>query len=451
VKFGKKEIEFLKGQKGRTGKKIFSNEFLKWLKQNGDFRGISLRAIPEGRVVHANVPLAVIRGPLAMAQILESSLLNHLNYQTLIATKSARVREAGLRGMTIEFGMRRAQGAGANEGARAALIGGADYTSNTGASYMLGFPPKGTHAHSMVQAFMTMGKGELGAFKAYADVYPDDCLLLVDTVDTLKSGVPNAIKVFKDLKKKGHRPFGIRLDSGDLAFLSIQSAKMLNKAGFADTSIVLSNQLDELVIWQIISQIKKEAGRYGVDADKLIKRLVYGVGTNLITSSGKPALDGVYKLSAFKKSRRWLPAIKVSESVSKIVNPGNKIVWRIYDDRNEAVADLIGLEGETPGMKKQITLCHPADSRICRKLNKKNISKIEPLLVRILDEGRLVYDFPNMEKIRKIRDYDIERLDEGVKRLVNPHIYHVSLTETLSSLKKDLVEKAKQGDFSDIP
>jgi nicotinate phosphoribosyltransferase len=261
ARFRPGDIEYLRGQIGRAGVPVFVDDFLAWLQRNGTFGGITMRAIPEGRVVHPNVPLTVVQGPLAMAQILETPLLNHLNYQTLIATKAARIHESGRRRLLLEFGLRRGHGKGANAGARAALIGGADFTSNVGVSHVLGYPPKGTHAHSMVQLFMSLGMTELDAFRAYADVYPDDCLLLVDTIDTLESGVPNAIHVFEELRRRGHKPLGIRLDSGDLAYLSIQSAKMLNDAGFPDTSIVLSNNLDELVILQIITQISEEAPR----------------------------------------------------------------------------------------------------------------------------------------------------------------------------------------------
>ncbi len=275
ARFREEDIQYLRSQKGQTGERIFTDDFLAWLASNGNFDGLTLRAIPEGRVIHPNVPLAVVQGPLAMAQILETSLLNHLNYQTLIATKAARIRLGGRRRPLLEFGLRRGPEKGANAGARAALIGGADFTSNVGISQVLGYPPKGTHAHSMVQVFMALGQSELDAFRAYADVYPDDCLLLVDTVNTLESGIPNAITVFEELRRKGHKPVGIRLDSGDLAYLSIRAAKMLNEAGFPDVSIVLSNQLDELVLWQILTQLEQEAGKYGVDPDKLINRLVY--------------------------------------------------------------------------------------------------------------------------------------------------------------------------------
>lgn len=442
--FRDEDIAYLRNQKGQTGERIFDDDFLEYLGDHGNFDGINLLAIPEGRVVHPNTPLTVVQGPLAMAQILESSLLNHLNYQTLIATKACRIREAGRGQLLLEFGMRRAQAIGANAGARAALIGGADFSSNCGISYALGYSPKGTHAHSMVQAFMALGEGELGAFQAYADVYPDDCLLLVDTIDTLKSGIPNAIKVFEDLKKKGHKPVGIRLDSGDLAYLSIQAAKMLNDAGFPDTKIVLSNQLDELVIWQIITQIKEEAPRCDVDPDNLISRLVYGVGTRLITSKGDPALDGVYKLVALEDSGDWIPAIKISESREKIINPGNKRLWRIYDQRGKATADLICLNEENPKEMDEIKLRHPTEHTKKRTLRKENITQIEPVLEEILKDGELVYELPSIEDMREKREKDTERLDSGVKRFMNPHIYHVSLSEKLWNLKEKLIESAKE-------
>jgi nicotinate phosphoribosyltransferase len=443
ARFSGKEIELLRGQKGNSGEPVFAKDFLTWLVKNGNFEGISIRAIPEGRVVHANVPLAQIQGPFAMTQILESSFLNHLNYQTLIATKASRIRRAGCRNLTVEFGMRRGQGKGSNEGARAALIGGADFTSNTGASYALGLPPKGTHAHSMVQAFMALGEGELGAFKAYGDVYPDDCLLLVDTVDTLRSGIPNAIKVFEQLRAKGHKPLGIRLDSGDLAYLSVKAAKMLNDAGFDEAKIFLSNQLDELVIWQIIEQIRNEAPRQGLDADGVVGRLAYGVGTRMIVSEGKPALDGVYKLTAVNDRGRWLPAIKVSENLEKTINPGSKNVWRLYDKRSKATADLLALEDEDIAGWQSLSLNHPTDASAKREVDKEQLSELESLLVNIVEEGKLKYAFPSLEQLRQIRDADLDKLDPGVKRLINPHVYHVSLTEKLWNLKQQQIRSWK--------
>lgn len=446
ARFRDMDITHLENQTGRSGKRLFNKDFLDWLAKHCTFEGISIRSVPEGRVIHPGCPLNIVRGPLAVAQILETPLLNYLNYQILIATKSARIHEAARGRPVIEFGMRRAQEKGAIAGARAALIGGADFTSNTGVSCALGFPPKGTHAHSMVQVFIAMGEDEIGAFRAYAELYPDDCLLLVDTVDTLESGVPNAIKVFEELRRKGHTPFGIRLDSGDLAYLSIQAAKMLNEAGFADTAIVLSNQLDEIVIWQIISQIEAEASKYGLDPNDLINRLIFGVGTRLITSHGYPALDGVYKMTALNNNGKWVPAIKLSESVKKIINPGPKQVWRIYDRRSRATADLISTEDETPKEMTSLTFHHPSEDGVSRTLHQDEISEIEPLLIQVLKDGDLVCTLPAIEDIRRSRIADIDRLDTGVKRLISPHRYHVSLSERIWNLKQEMVALMKKHD-----
>jgi len=442
ARFRTEEIDYLRTIKSKNGSQLFDSDFLSWLGKHGEFGSLSLRAIPEGRVVHPNTPLTVVQGPILMAQILETALLNHLNYQTLIATKAARMRETGRGQIMMEFGLRRGHDRGANAGTRAALIGGADYSSNVGVSAILGYPPKGTHAHSMVQLFIALGMSEYDAFRAYADVYPDDCLLLVDTIDTLESGVPNAIKVFEELRRKGHKPQGIRLDSGDLAYLSIRAAKMLNEAGFPDVSIVLSNNLDELVIWQIITQVVEEAPRYGVDPEKLINRYVYGVGTRLITSWGEPALGGVYKLVAVCDNGVWKPAMKISESISKTPNPGNKRVWRVYDQRGSATADLIGLQDEDPLSVETITLRHPTDHTKYRVIQKQDISKVEPLHVDVLIEGKLVYDLPSIEEIRRQRVADVEKLDAGVRRIMYPHIYHVSLTQQLWDLKQELIHNA---------
>jgi len=449
VRFGPEEIELLRSQRGQAGQPLFADDFLQWLGREGTFEGLSLRAIPEGRVVHPDVPLTVVQGPLAMAQILESPLLNHLNYQSLIATKAARIRQAGRGQLLLEFGMRRGPAQGANAGARAALIGGADFSSNAGMSHVLGFSPKGTHAHSMVQAFMALGQGELGAFRAYAEVYPDDCLLLVDTMDTLDSGIPNAIKVFEELKRKGHEPLGIRLDSGDLAHLSVQAARMLSQAGFPKAQIVLSNQLDEFTLWQILSQIGQEAPQYGLEPDDVIERLVYGVGTRLITSEGCPALDGVYKLVGVQARGEWIPAIKVSETPAKVPNPGDKRAWRIYDRRGKATADLLGTAEEDPRRMKPLRLQHPSEQETYRILDPKEISHIEALFCDILRDGRQVYDFPSIEQIRELRRKDLDRLDTGVRRLLNPHLYHVSLTGRLWDLKQDLIRSAQEGAASE--
>jgi len=441
--FCDEDIAYLRGQRGSQGGQLFADDFLQWLRRYGDFRGINLQAIPEGRVVHPNVPLTVVQGPMAMAQILETSLLNHLNYQTLIATKASRIHDSGRGRLVLEFGLRRAQGVGANAGARAALIGGADYTSNVGISAVLGLPPKGTHAHSMVQIFMALGMGELDAFQAYADLYPDDCLLLVDTVDTLASGVPNAIRVFERLRRKGHKPVGVRLDSGDLAYLAIQTAKLLNDAGFPETSIVLSSDLDELVIWQIVTQIQEEAPRYGLDPEGTISRLVYGVGTRLITSWGQPALGGVYKLVAVRDNGQWRPAIKISDTPAKTPSPGHKRVWRLYDVRGNATADLLSLDDEDPRQMDEVLLRHPTDQTKYRTLHRDEISAVEELLMPVLVEGRLVHELPSIAEARQRRDADLARLDPGVRRLLNPHIYHVSLTQRLWEMKHALIAAAK--------
>jgi nicotinate phosphoribosyltransferase len=440
--FGEEEINYLRSQKSSNGKQLFGDDFLSWLKNDFSSKAINLYAIAEGRVVHPNVPIHVIEGPLAVGQIIETGLLNTINYQILIATKAARIKQSSRGQMLMEFGLRRAQGLGAIQGARAALIGGADFSSNVGASRILGFQPKGTHAHSMVQVFMGMGEGELASFQAYADVYPDDCLLLVDTIDTLESGVPNAIKVFENLKRQGHQPVGIRLDSGDLAYLSIHAAKMLNKAGFPEVSIVLSNDLDELVIWQIITQIQEEAQRYGVDPDALIKRLAFGVGTSLITSTGDAALDGVYKLVAIHKDNRWIPTLKISENVAKTLNPGNKRVWRIYDARGKATADLISLHDEDIEHGSPIELRHPTMASKRRTMSQAEIDHVEPLLIPVIKDGKVVAEQPDIPEMREIRDRDIENLDPGVRRLMNPHIYHVSISQKLWDLKQSLIKKA---------
>ncbi len=437
------DLAVLRGMTGRTGARLFGDDFLAWLKQNGTFESLTLRAIPEGRVVHPGVPLTVVEGPLIMAQILETALLAQLNYQTLIATKAARVKESARGGTVLEFGVRRAQDRGANAGTRAALIGGADFTSNTGVSHVLGFPAKGTHAHSMVQAFVALGLGELAAFRAYADLYPDECLLLVDTIDTLNSGVPNAITVFEELRRKGHEPVGIRLDSGDLAYLSIQAARQLDDAGFPEVGITLSSNLDELVIWQILTQITQEAPAYGLEPERLIRRLTYGVGTRLITSAGDTALGGVYKLVSIANGEGWRPAIKLSDSRDKVPNPGGKRAYRVYDALGNATADLITTAGETPRAGAALTLHHPSDPARNRFMKAREVTRVEPLLETVLDEGRLVYDLPDIPAMRELRRRDVAALNSGVRRLVNPHIYHVSLSERLWDLKRDLIRQVQ--------
>lgn len=446
VRFGTDEISALRGVRGGSGAQVFDEPFLDWLGEVGGFSEVSMWAVPEGRVIHPNTPVTTVQAPLAIAQMLETPLLNHLNYPTLIATKSSRVAEAASGGAVMEFGVRRGPAEGANAGTRAALIGGAGSSSNVGISLDLGLMPAGTHAHSMVQAFIATAGGELDAFRAYAEVYPDDCLLLVDTIDTLESGLPNAITVFSELRANGHDPVGIRLDSGDLAYLAVRSAKMLDDAGFSDAAIVLSSSLDEITIWQIRNQIVAEAARWDVDADRVLGRLLYGVGSKLISSQGDPTLDGVYKLVAVEDAAgTWTPALKVSDSPEKVIDPGRKMLWRVYDERGTATADLMTLS-EEEAAARPLELRHRTQSTALRRLPDASISEVERLSVQVLDRGRRVTDLGGIEEARDRRRRDLERLDPGVRRIVNPHTYHVSLSRPLWDLKTRLVSELTDRD-----
>ena len=439
--FSAEVLDALRGIRGSAGTQVFDEPFLAWLGSQDGFSQVDVFGVPEGRVVHAGAPMTTVEGPLALAQVLETPLLNRLNFETLIATKASRVAEAAMGGGVLEFGMRRAHGMGANGATRAALIGGAAGSSNVAGSLELGYVPKGTHAHSMVQVFMAALGGELEAFRAYADVYPDDCLLLVDTIDTLESGVPNAITVFEELKRKGHRPVGIRLDSGDLAFLAVRSAKLLDDAGFDDVTIVLSSQLDEVNIWQIRNQIAIEAPRYGVDADHLLGRLTYGVGSRMATSHGASSLDGVYKVVAVESDAgEWEPAIKISDSPAKIVDPGIKQVWRVYDERNTATADLISLADEDVS-RRPLTLHHPRLPDVSRTLDADHIAGMEALIEPVTEMEIPTDPREIIEQARARRIADLERLDPGVRRLVNPHTYHVSHSDALFAMKHRLTAR----------
>jgi nicotinate phosphoribosyltransferase len=438
ARFGPAELDALRSLRTATGGQLFAEDFLGYLDQVGGFVDVDLWAVPEGRVVHPDTPITVVQAPLMVAQILETGLLHHINFQTLIATKTSRVVEAAHGGAVIEFGMRRAQNA--NPAARAAVIGGAIGSSNVGASHELGLASKGTHAHSLVQVFMAVAGGELEAFRAYAAVYPDDCMLLVDTIDTLESGVPNAITVFEELRAKGHRPVGIRLDSGDLAHLAIRSAAMLDAAGFKETTIVLSSQLDELTIFQIRSQIADEAPRYGVDVDHLLGRLTYGVGSRMVTSDGDPSLDGVYKVVAVEEDGTWVPAIKISNTPAKIVNPGNKSLWRVYDERGTATADVLALVGDDLS-DRPLELLHPSMPGVERSLDAGRISRVEEILVPVVGRDGTRADLGDLDAARDRRITDLAALDPGVRRLVNPHRYHVSLSRPLWELKQQLIDR----------
>jgi nicotinate phosphoribosyltransferase len=442
--FDDESIGYLTGLTDQTGRRLFTDAFLTWLAEMS-FRDLRLWSVPEGRVVHAGVTLSIVEGPLAVAQILETALLNHLSYETLIATKASLVRQSARGRPTLEFGVRRGPASGALAGSRAALIGGATATSYVGAAMQVGAEPAGTHGHSMVQAMLALSKGEIGAFRAYARSFPDACLLLVDTVDTINSGLPNAITVFGELRAQGHEPVGIRLDSGDLAHLAIRSAQQLNEAGFEDVMIVLSSGLDELAIWQIVTQIEQEADKYGVDSARLINRLAFGVGTKLLNSEGDSSLDSVYKLVAIEDDGRWIPAVKISESPHKTVTPGHKQVVRLYDRRGLAAADVMGLDGEDIAGAEQIVLRHPIRHDFQRTVESGDIDHFEPLLEPAWSDGRRLIDPEPIDVLRARRESDLARLDPGVRRLMNPHVYHVSLTQALWDLKQDTVDAASDG------
>lgn len=404
----------------------YDEDFLNYL-SNFKFTG-ELYAVPEGSIVFPMEPLIRIKAPVIQAQFIETTLLNIVNHQTLIATKAARVTESAKGGVVMEFGLRRAQGPDAGlYGARAAFIGGVQATSNVLAGQMFNIPVKGTHAHSYVQSYPS----ELEAFEAFAQTFPDNCILLVDTYDTLHSGVPNAIQVFHKMKAKlgdKFKNFGIRLDSGDLAFLSKAARKMLDEAGLQEASIVASSDLDEFLIQDLIGQGAK------IDA--------WGVGTNLITSHDCPALGGVYKLVAEEEEGKLIPKIKVSENPEKITTPGYKKVVRFYSkEDHHAIVDLIMLEDE-PIPSEEFIAFDPINTWKRKKV--KNFIAKE-LLQPIIVNGELVYDFPSLDEIRRYSLQEREHFSVEMRRLVNPHIYHVDLSEPLWELKRDLLAEARKG------
>jgi len=437
------DIDLLRRQVNVNGEPRFDEGFLEYLIGLESFASLTIRAIPEGRVVHANEPIIVVEGPLVLAQIIETSLLNHLNYQTLIATKASRVSEQARGSTVLEFGMRRGPDTGANAGTRAALIGGANASSNVGTSSVLGIDPQGTHAHSLVQLFMAIGEGELAAFRAYGDLYPDECVLLVDTIDTLGSGIPNAITVFEELRDAGHRPVGIRLDSGDLAHLAVRAARMLDDAGFTEVAIVLSSDLDEMAMWQIREQIREEAGAYGLEHAAVTERLMYGVGTRLISSHGHSALGGVYKLVGIEDHGEWTPAIKLSETPEKMPIPGDKQLWRIYDSRGLATVDVVsgGDEAIEPG--ESLDVFHPHRAGVLRSLGESETVQVESMLETVHKDGVRTDGSPDLQTLRSRRIEDLNRLDIGVRRLINPHLYHVSVTEQVKAIQNELVARAR--------
>lgn len=399
---------------------LFDEKFLDKLK-NIKFTG-DIDAIPEGTVVFPNEPLIRVKAPIFEAQLIETALLNIVNHQTLIATKASRIVQAAQGDSVLEFGLRRAQGPDAGiYGARAAIIGGCSATSNVLAGKKFGIPVQGTHAHSWVMSFPS----ELEAFRAYAQAFPESCLLLVDTYDTLKSGVPNAITVFKELREKGIEPLGIRLDSGDLAYLSKEARKMLDAAGFPNAKIVASSDLDEEVIWDLKAQ--------GAAID------IWGVGTAMITSKDCPALGGVYKLVAEEIDGKMVPKIKISENPVKITNPGYKKVARLYDkDTQKAIADLIMLDHETIDESKPLTIFDPINT--WKRMTLTNF-KARELLVPIFRKGKRVYELPSLVEIQEYCKKEMGTLWAEYKRITKPHVYKVDLSDELYNLKQKLLQQ----------
>lgn len=418
LKFGEEEISYLRG----LG--IFSEDFLEYLRKF-KFTG-DVYAVPEGTVVFPGEPILTVKAPILQAQLIETAILNMLNFQTLIATKAAKICYAAKGDAIMEFGLRRAQAPDAGiYGARAAVIGGCASTSNVLAGKMFNIPVSGTHAHSWVMNF----KDEYTAFMEYAKIYPDNALLLVDTYDTLKQGVPNAIKVFKWLKENGHEPRGIRLDSGDLAYLSKKARAMMDEAGFTDTVICASGDLDEYSI----NSLKNQGAEIGL----------WGVGTKLITSADMPALGGVYKLAAIiDKNGNVTPKIKLSDNSAKITNPGFKNVFRVYDKKTgKAEADCIFLRGELPIDKsKPLVLTHPTDR--WKKITFTDY-EIKPLQVDVIRDGKLVYKLPELKDIKSYAQTELATFWDEYKRLDKPHLYKVDLSDELYELKRSMLEKIR--------
>jgi nicotinate phosphoribosyltransferase len=389
----------------------FPDAFLRWL---GELRfTCDVDAIPEGTVVFAHEPLLRIRGPLPQCALVETPLLNILNFQTLLATKAQRVVHAAGGDPVIDFGLRRAQGAdGALSATRAAYIGGIAGTSNVLAAKNYGIPVRGTHAHSWVMSF----DDEQEAFDAYADALPDNTLLLVDTYDSLE-GVAHAIETAKRLRERGHRFLGIRLDSGDLAYLSIEARRMLDAAGFEEATIAASNDLDE----DVITSLKLQQARINL----------WGVGTRLITAYDQPALGGVYKLSAMRKDGgAWMHRVKLSEQIVKVSTPGVLQVRR-FDGGDMIWDELTG--ANTPA------IVDPLDPTRRKTLSGEH----HDLLVPVFREGRRVYDPPSLESVRAHREREFARLHDGIKRFVNPHRHPVGLEQSLHDVKTRLVMEAR--------
>lgn len=396
---------------------LFGEKFFERI-ENFKFTG-DIHAVREGEIIFPTEPIMTVKAPLFQAQLVETALLNILNHQTLIATKSLRITQE-TPGAVAEFGLRRAQGPDAGVyGARASIIGGCASTSNVLAGQLFGVKVSGTHAHSWVMSFPS----EIEAFRAYAKLYPKACLLLVDTYDTLKSGVPNAIKVFDELKAEGYKPLGIRLDSGDLAYLSKRARAMLDAAGYTDAKIFASGDIDEEIIISLNGQ--------GARIDN------WGIGTKLITAEPQPSLGGVYKLAAISDENGVLePKMKLSDTQEKITNPGYKTTYRLYGSDGMAVADLIALRSESFDPTKPLTIFDPVDTWKRLTLTEYTMRDI---MVPVFKRGELVYDSPKLPEIVAYAKKAREEIWPEYKRSINPHIFKVDLSDGLYAVKQELL------------
>ena len=415
LKFSDDDIEYLKS------KEIFNEGFLDYLR-NFKFE-CDVWAIPEGTPIFPHEPVVTVRGPVIQAQFIETMILLTINHQSLIATKANRIVRAAEGRAVMEFGSRRAQGySGAVLGARAAYIAGCCGTACTISDRDDNIPALGTMAHSWVQLF----DSEYEAFRAYAETYPDSCTLLVDTYNVLKSGVVNAIRVFDEiLKPMGKRPVGIRIDSGDIAYLSKKARVMLDDAGYTDCKITASNSLDEYIIRDTLLQ--------GAKIDS------FGVGERLITSKSEPVFGGVYKLSAVEKDGKIIPKIKISENTEKITNPGFKKVYRLFSSENgKAIADVITVFDETIDNNKPYEIFDPEHTWKRKKISNFNV---ELLTTQIYDKGKKVYKSPDVHQIKKHCEREVARLWDEVKRFEFPHKYYVDLSPKLWNIKDELLKK----------
>ena len=419
--FEKSDIEYLRELE------LFDDEFLKYL-ENFKFTG-NIYAIKEGTVVFPMEPLLKVEAPIIEAQLVETAILNIINHQSLIATKASRVCEAAKGDVVMEFGLRRAQGPDAGiYGARAAVIGGCSSTSNVLAGQKFDIPVSGTHAHSWIMSF----DNEYEAFKKYAELFPNNATLLVDTYDTLKSGVPNAIRVFKELKDEGRMPkkYGIRLDSGDLAYLSKKARVMLDEAGFKDATICASNDLDEY----LIEDLKKQGAKINI----------WGVGTSLITSKNWSSFGGVYKLAAIKKGGEVIPKIKLSEDAVKVTNPGDKQVFRFYDKETGKIrGDIIGFTNEKYNEDETTTMFDPVNTWKRKELEKGTYT-VRELLEPIFINGECVYKSDSVMDIRDYCSSEKSTLSEENKRFVNPHPVPVDLSYDLWNVKNKMIDEEKK-------